>query len=302
MGAAQHAQDESMPAVAVPLVTEFFDPATFTYSYVVVDPATDRAAIIDPVLDYDAASGRTSTGSADRIVSHVRERGLTVDWILETHVHADHLSGGSYVKAAVGGQTGIGTRVSEVQRTFGALFNAEPGFACDGSQFDRCLDDEDTLAIGDLTIRVLSTPGHTPACVTYLIGDAAFVGDTLFMPDYGTARTDFPGGDAHVLYRSIRRILELPAGTRLYMCHDYGSADRSEFQCLTSVADQRAGNVHVHDGIDEAEFAAAREVRDAGLAAPRLLLPAVQFNMRGAALPPAEDNGTHYFKIPVRSA
>ncbi len=287
-----------MPAVIEP----FFDPDTFTYSYVVADPATSRAAIIDPVLDFDPASGRVSHGSADRLAEFVEGRGLTLDWLLETHVHADHLSAARYLRERLGGTTGIGARVTEVQEIFGTRFNAEADFVPDGRQFDRLLADGDTLRLGELEIRVLQTPGHTPACVTYLIDGVAFVGDTLFMPDFGTARCDFPGGDAATLYFSIRRILDLPPDTSLYMCHDYGSPERPEVQCVTTVADERARNVHVRDGVSEREFVAQRRCRDAGLAAPRLLLPSVQFNMRGGALPPAEDNGTHYLKIPVTVA
>ncbi|MGE0624349.1 MAG: MBL fold metallo-hydrolase [Pseudomonadales bacterium] len=285
-----------------PEIEPFFDPATYTWSYVVMDPSSNSAAVIDPVLDYDPASGRTSTGSADRLVDFVRRKGLTVEWILETHVHADHLSGASYLKDVLGGRTGIGSRVVAVQKVFGNLFNAEPAFARDGSQFDHLFEDNEGFRIGGLEARVWHTPGHTPACATYVFDDAAFVGDTLFMPDYGTARTDFPGGDAPTLYRSIHRILALPAETVLYLCHDYETATRSTFCHRTTVAEERADNIHVHDGVSEAEFVAFREQRDSGLAAPRLLLPSVQFNMRGAALPPAEANGMHYFKIPVRPA
>lgn len=283
-----------------PEIAPFFDPATYTWSYVVMDPQTNAAAIIDSVLDYDPASGRTSTRSADALIEFVRRTGLTVEWILETHVHADHLSGASYLKQALGGRTGIGSQVGCVQKVFGDLFNAEPAFARDGSQFDQLFADDEVFHIGGLEARVWHTPGHTPACVTYVFDQAAFVGDTLFMPDYGTARTDFPGGDARTLYRSIRRILSLPDTTTLYLCHDYETKGRAAFCHETTVAAERADNIHVRDGITEDGFVAFREERDAGLAAPRLLLPSVQFNMRGAALPPAEDNGMHYFKIPVR--
>ncbi len=283
-----------------PETAAFFDPATFTWSYVVMDPESNAAAIIDSVLDYDPASGRTSTASADRLIDFVRRRGLSVEWILETHVHADHLSGASYLKDALGAQTGIGNQVGAVQSVFGDLFNAEKTFPRDGSQFDHLFAEDETLTIGSLEARVWHTPGHTPACVTYVFDGAAFVGDTIFMPDYGTARTDFPGGDARTLYRSIRRILSLPGSTTLYLCHDYETADRLEFCSQTTVAVERAKNIHVHDGISEEAFVTFREQRDAELAAPRLLLPSVQFNMRGASLPPAEENGMHYFKIPVR--
>lgn len=285
-----------------PEVEPFFDPDTHTWSYVVRDPASSATAIIDSVLDYDPASGRTSTRSADALIDFVRRQGLTVAWILETHVHADHLSAASYLKQTLGGRTAIGNQVGLVQKEFGVLFNAEPEFARDGSQFDHLFADEEVFSIGGLQGRVWHTPGHTPACSTYVFDGVAFVGDTIFMPDYGTARTDFPGGDARTLYRSIRRILSLPEDTALFLCHDYETEGRSEFCHQTTVASERAGNVHVSDRIDEVAFVAFREARDAGLAAPRLLLPSVQFNMRGAALPPAEDNGTHYFKIPVRPA
>jgi glyoxylase-like metal-dependent hydrolase (beta-lactamase superfamily II) len=283
-----------------PEIEPFFDPDTYTWSYVVMDPRSNSAAVIDAVLDYDPASGRTSTGSADRLIEFVRRQGLTVEWILETHVHADHLSGASYLKAALGGRTGIGCRVSAVQDVFGDLFNAEATFLRDGSQFDHLFADNEVFRIGGLEGHVWHTPGHTPACVTYVFDGAAFVGDTLFMPDYGTARTDFPGGDARTLYRSIRRILSLPGATELCLCHDYATAERSTFCHTATVAAERAENIHVRDSVSEDEFVAFRENRDAGLAAPRLLLPSVQFNMRGAALPPAEANGMHYFKIPVR--
>lgn len=285
-----------------PEVKAFFDRDTYTYSYVIADPNSNSAAIVDSVLDYDPAAGRTSARSADAIADYVRKQGLEVEWILETHVHADHLSAARYLQKEVGGRTGIGNRVPEVQQVFGKLFNAERCFRQDGSQFDHVFADGETFTIGGLEGEVWHTPGHTPACVTYVFDGAAFVGDTVFMPDYGTARTDFPGGDAATLYRSIRRILSLPADTQLYMCHDYGSDTRTEFEYLTTVADEREKNVHVADGVSEADFVSFRESRDAELAAPRLLLPSVQFNMRGGALPPAEDNGSHYFKIPVRSA
>ncbi|HLI10015.1 MAG TPA: MBL fold metallo-hydrolase [Alphaproteobacteria bacterium] len=283
-----------------PEITGFFDRVTFTISYVVADPATKRAAVIDSVLDYDPKSGRTGTVSADAIIAHVQEHGLTVEWLLETHLHADHLSAIPYLKAALGGRTGIGEHVAAVQETFKKLFNAEPGFATDGRQFDHLFRDGEHFALGRLEGAVLHTPGHTPACITYVIGDAAFVGDTLFMPDYGTARCDFPGGDAAVLYRSIRRILAFPPETRLFMCHDYmpgGRAPRWE----TSVAEQRAENIHIHDGVGEAEFVAMRRARDKTLEMPALILPAVQVNMRAGEFPPPEDNGISYLKIPLNA-
>ncbi|MFI7864692.1 MBL fold metallo-hydrolase [Ectopseudomonas khazarica] len=282
-----------------PDVVEFFDPATYTYSYVVIDPTSQHCAIIDSVLDYDAASGRTSYASAERIVAFVRARGLHVEWLLETHVHADHLSAAPFLKRELGGQLAIGENIRVVQNTFGKLFNAGSEFATDGSQFDRLLRDGDEFRIGELRGRALHTPGHTPACMTYLIGDAGFVGDTLFMPDYGTARCDFPGGDAHVLFQSIQKLFALPDETRLFMCHDYKAAGRDDFRNQTTVAEQRAHNVHVHQGIAEADFVAMRRERDATLGMPNLILPSVQVNMRAGQLPPAEGNGTRYLKIPL---
>ena len=283
------------------VVTPFFDPATFTYSYVVSDPSSGRCAIIDSVLDYDPASGRTSYAGAERIIAHVRGQNLIVDWLLETHVHADHLSAAPYLQQQLGGQLAIGEQITRVQDTFGKLFNAGSEFARDGRQFDRLLRDGETLQIGRLQATALHTPGHTPACMTYLIADAAFVGDTLFMPDYGTARCDFPGGDARTLYQSIQRLFALPDDTRLYLCHDYLPAGRSEYSCMTTVAEQRAGNVHVHLGIDEQAFVAMRSARDATLGMPALMLPSVQVNMRAGHLPPAEDNGVCYLKVPLNA-
>lgn len=280
-------------------IQAFFDPATSTYSYVVSDPATAQCAIIDSVLDYDAAAGRTAHASADRLIAYVREQGLSVQWLLETHVHADHLSAAPYLKAALGGQLAIGEQIRVVQNTFGKLFNAGSEFAVDGRQFDQLFEDGDAFQIGTLAARALHTPGHTPACMTYLIGDAAFVGDTLFMPDYGTARCDFPGGNARVLYRSIARLFALPNSTRLFMCHDYLAPGREKHCYQTTVAEQRAHNVHVHQGIDEEAFVAMRQARDASLEMPALMLPAVQVNMRAGHLPPAEDNGVHYLKVPL---
>tara|TARA_Y100001951_G_scaffold104127_1_gene114817 strand:- start:1324 stop:2205 length:882 start_codon:yes stop_codon:yes gene_type:complete len=285
--------------VMQPDVVEFFDPATYTYSYVVIDPASQHCAIIDSVLDYDAASGRTSHASAERIVAFVRARDLHVEWLLETHVHADHLSAAPFLKRELGGQLAIGENIRVVQNTFGKLFNAGSEFATDGSQFDRLLRDGDEFRIGELRGRALHTPGHTPACMTYLIGDAGFVGDTLFMPDYGTARCDFPGGDAHVLFQSIQKLFALPDDTRLFMCHDYKAPGRDDFRNQTTVAEQRAHNVHVHQGIAEADFVAMRRERDATLGMPNLILPSVQVNMRAGQLPPAEGNGTRYLKIPL---
>jgi glyoxylase-like metal-dependent hydrolase (beta-lactamase superfamily II) len=286
-------------AAVNPVVTTFFHEPTFTATHVVREPAGPAAAIIDPVLDYDAASGRTSTKSADTLVAYVEERGLEVAWILETHAHADHLSAAAYLREKLGAKVAIGAEIGRVQKTFAGLFNFEPGFPADGRQFDRLFQDGDTFRIGALEARVLHTPGHTPACVTYAIGDAAFVGDTIFMPDYGTARADFPGGDAATLYRSIRRVLDLPPATRLFLCHDYKAPGRDRFTWETTVAAERAHNVHVHDGIAEAEFVAMRKRRDATLSAPALLFPSVQVNVRAGHLPPPEANGTAYLKIPL---
>jgi len=282
-----------------PDVTTFFDRETFTASHVIVDPATLACAIVDSVMDFDPAAGRTSTKNADDIIAFVKATGLRVEWILETHAHADHLSAAPYLKQRLGGQIGIGEHIRDVQAVFGKLFNEGPDFARDGSQFDRRFADGDTFKIGDLVARVMHTPGHTPACVTFLVGDAAFVGDTLFMPDYGTARADFPGGDARTLFRSIRRVLSLPPATRLFLCHDYKAPGREEFVWETTVAAERASNIHVHDGITEDAFVAMRTARDAQLGMPRLILPSIQVNMRAGELPPAEDNGQRYLKIPL---
>jgi glyoxylase-like metal-dependent hydrolase (beta-lactamase superfamily II) len=282
-----------------PHVEAFFDPATYTYSYVVTDLASKRCVIIDSVLDYDHAAGRTSFKSADRLIAYVREQQLQVDWLLETHVHADHLSAAPYLKRELGGQLAIGEHITTVQNTFGKLFNAGTEFATDGRQFDHLFKDGDTFQVGNIQARALHTPGHTPACMTYLIGDAGFVGDTLFMPDYGTARCDFLGGDARTLFQSTRKLFALPDETRLFMCHDYKAAGRDDFRYQTSVAEQRALNVHVHEGISEAEFVGMRSARDATLGKPTLILPAVQVNMRAGQLPPAEENGTRYLKIPL---
>ncbi|MEQ4540344.1 MAG: MBL fold metallo-hydrolase [Billgrantia sp.] len=282
-----------------PIVTHFFDEPTNTFSYVVRDPGSRACAVIDSVLDFDYAAGRTDTRSADAIIAFIRREGLSVEWILETHVHADHLSAAPYLHEKLGGKTGIGARITVVQEVFGKAFNAGTEFARDGSQFDRLFEEGDTFAIGTMEGRVLHTPGHTPACLTYVIGDAAFVGDTLFMPDYGTARCDFPGGDARTLYRSIQKVLALPGETRLFLCHDYKAPEREEYQHETSVAEQRAHNVHVHDGISEEEFVRMRTERDATLDMPRLILPSVQVNMRAGHMPPPEDNGQVYLKVPI---
>lgn len=280
-------------------IEAFFDPATFTNSYVVSDPQTRQCAVIDSVLDYDAASGRTSHQAADRIIDYIRTHDLQVKWLLETHVHADHLSAAHYLKQHLGGRLAIGERITEVQRTFAELFNAGAGFATDGRQFDQLFRDGERFQIGSLDAQALHTPGHTPACLTYLIGDAAFVGDTLFMPDYGTARCDFPGGDARTLYRSIQKLFALPDSTRVFLCHDYKASGRETFFHETSIGAERAHNIHIHAGIDEEEFVTMRTARDATLGLPALILPSVQVNMRGGELPPAESNGTRYLKIPL---
>ncbi|WP_175653106.1 MBL fold metallo-hydrolase [Pseudomonas sp. Marseille-P9899] len=283
-------------------VEALFDSTTWTISYLVMDTETRHCALIDSVLDYDPKSGRTDTHNADRLIDRVKALGASVQWILETHVHADHLTAAAYLKKALGGQLAIGSRITQVQKTFGALFNAGPGFARDGSQFDVLLDDEATFTIGGLQARALHTPGHTPACMTFLVEAAgetvAFVGDTLFMPDYGTARCDFPGADARVLYRSIMRIFALPDDTRLFMCHDYLPGGR-ELRYMTTVAEQRASNIHIHQGISEDEFVVMRQARDATLEMPVLMLPSVQINMRSGQFPEPEDNGVSYLKIPL---
>jgi glyoxylase-like metal-dependent hydrolase (beta-lactamase superfamily II) len=284
---------------AKPHVRTFFDEATFTASHVASDPATRRAAIIDSVLDFDQASGRTSTAGADAIIAYVKGEELTVDWILETHVHADHLSAAPYLKRALGGKIGVGSNITAVQETFGAIFNAEPEFRRDGSQFDALFDDGAAFSVGAIGARVIHTPGHTPACLTYVIGDAAFVGDTLFMPDYGTARCDFPGGDAATLYRSIQKIFALPDETRLFLCHDYKAPGRDQFAWETTVKDERERNVHVGGGVSEADFVRMRTARDRTLAMPKLILPSVQVNMRAGELPPPDANGVRYLKLPI---
>ena len=285
--------------LATPVVRAFFHEPTFTASYVVHDPATKRAAIIDSVLDFDQPSGRTSTPFADVLIAYVRETGLTVDWLLETHAHADHLSAAPYLQEQLGGKLVIGRHILTVQEVFGKVFNEGTDFARDGSQFDRLLDDGDTLQIGEIPLIALHVPGHTPADMAYVVGDAAFVGDTLFMPDYGTARADFPGGDAHRLFRSIRRLMELPDQTRVFLCHDYKAPNRDEFVWETTIGAERTANVHVHEGVSEDEFVAMRTARDATLDMPRLILPSVQVNMRGGHLPEPEANGTRYLKLPI---
>ena len=287
------------PVAGLPVIKAFFDEATFTVSYVVSDPKTKACAIIDSVLDFDAAAGRTSYASADQILTYVAAEELAVDWLLETHAHADHLSGAPYLQARVGGKLAIGKDIVEVQKVFGKVFNAGTEFARDGSEFDRLFDDGDRFEIGSLNATVLHVPGHTPADVAYVIGDAAFVGDTLFMPDFGTARTDFPGGDAHELFRSIRRLLSLPPQTRIFLCHDYKAPGREAYVWETTVAAQRADNVHVRDDVTEEAFVAMRQARDSELTMPKLILPSVQVNIRGGKLPEPEDNGVRYLKIPL---
>ncbi len=282
-----------------PGVEAFFDATTYTVSYVVYDPIERAAAIIDSVLDYDPASGRTTHTSADRISDFVLGNGLRVEWLLETHVHADHLSAAPYLQQRLGGKIGIGRNIRVVQNTFGALFNAGTDFARDGSQFDALFGDGDLLTIGSVVATVLHVPGHTPADVAFVVGDKVFAGDTIFMPDYGTARADFPGGDARQLYRSIRRLLALPRETQLYLCHDYLAPGRERYAWETTVGAERDANVHVHDGIGEDDFVAMRTARDRTLGMPKLLLPSIQVNMRGGRLPPPESNGVRYLKIPL---
>ncbi|MBZ2169738.1 MBL fold metallo-hydrolase [Marinobacter sp. F4216] len=282
-----------------PIVQPFFDEPTNTFSYVVRDPDSRACAIVDSVLDFDYASGRTALDSADQIIAYIREHDLSVEWILETHVHADHLSAAPYLHEQLGGKTGIGVHIRDVQEIFGKAFNAGTEFARDGSQFDRLFEGGDTFNIGGLEGHVMHTPGHTPACLTYVIGDAAFVGDTLFMPDYGTARCDFPGGDARALYQSIQKVLALPPSTRLFLCHDYKGPDREEYVPMTTVAEQIKDNIHVHEGVSEDEFVKMRTERDATLDMPRLILPSVQVNMRAGHMPPPEENGQIYLKVPI---
>ncbi|MBI2256213.1 MAG: MBL fold metallo-hydrolase [Proteobacteria bacterium] len=284
-----------------PLVHGFFDPDTATISYVVIDPATKAAALIDSVLDFNQAAGRTNTKSADKLIDCVQAAGATVEWIIETHLHADHLTAAPYLKHRMGGRIAIGAHVAEVQRTFGRIYNAGDDFATDGSQFDHLMRDGEEFKLGRVEARAMHTPGHTPACMSYLIGDALFVGDTLFMPDYGTARCDFPGGDARVLYRSIHKIFALPDATRMYLCHDYLPAGRKEFRWETTVGAQKADNIHVKLDTGEDEFVAMREAKDRHLDMPRLILPAVQVNMRAGHVPAAESNGTSYLKLPLNT-
>ncbi len=284
---------------ATALIRSFYDAATGTVSHVLADPTTGRAAIIDPVLDYDPKSGRTSSDSAELLLAWVHERQLQLDWLLETHCHADHLSAAPWLQQRLGGRIGIGAQIRQVQQLFGRLFNA-PDIRGDGRPFDHLFEDGEQFRVGKLMVEVLHTPGHTPACVSYKVGDDVFVGDTLFMPDYGSARCDFPGGDAAQLYRSVQRLLALPPHTRLHLCHDYPPAGRAP-QWVCTVEQQASHNIHLHRGITETAFVAMRQQRDAGLAMPQLMLPAVQINVRAGQLPPAESNGVHYLKIPLNA-
>ena len=285
--------------IRAPLVRGFFDEKTFTASYVVHDPVTKQAAVIDSVLDFDQAAGRTSCGSADKIRAYVEREGLSVEWLIETHVHADHLSAAPYLQEKLGGKLAIGAEIIRVQEVFGKVFNEGTRFARDGSQFDRLLVDGDTLMIGEIQLIALHVPGHTPADMAYVVGDAVFVGDTMFMPDYGSARADFPGGDARLLYRSVKRLMRLPDATRVFLCHDYKAPNRADYVWETTMLAERTANVHLHDGVTEDEFAEMRTQRDATLAMPKLILPAIQVNMRGGRMPEPDENGVSYLKLPL---
>ena len=285
--------------IRAPQVKAFFDEPTFTVTYVVSDPLTKRAAIIDSVWNFDHAAGRTSFASADAIIAHVEVEGLSVEWILETHAHADHLSAAPYLQQNLGGKLAIGREIVTVQGVFGEIFNEGTEFARDGSQFDRLLDDGDMLMVGEIPLIALHVPGHTPADMAYVVGDALFTGDTMFMPDYGSARCDFPGGDARHLYRSVRRLMELPDDTRVFLCHDYKAPNRDAFVWETSMVAERTANVHIHEGVTEDQFVAMRTERDATLAMPKLILPALQINIRAGHLPPPEENGVRYLKLPL---
>ena len=284
-----------------PEVKGFFDEATNTISYVVWDKATKQAAIVDSLLDFDQASGRTNTASADKMIAFVKEAGLTVDWIIDTHVHADHLTAAPYIKSQLGGRTGIGEHIATVQKVFGEIFNEGQEFHTDGSQFDHLFKDGETYKVDTIDARAIHTPGHTPACMSHLIGDALFVGDTIFMPDFGTARCDFPGGDAGTLYDSIQKLFALPSETRVFLCHDYKAPGRDQYVWETTIAEEKAHNKHVHTGISKEEFVKMRTERDATLAMPKLILPSVQINMRAGEMPPAEENGKRYMKIPINA-
>ena len=282
----------------IPAVTGFFDAATNTVSYVLRDPASTACAVIDSVMDIDYAAGRITYDAADKIIDFIRTNGLSLDWLIETHVHADHLSGAPYIQGKLGGKIGIGANITIIQDTFGKIFNEGTAFQRDGSQFDQLFDDGNQYMVGTMPVLTLLTPGHTPACMTHIAGNAAFVGDTLFMPDGGSARADFPGGDARILYRSIRRVLSLPAEMRLFMCHDYGPNGR-DIRWETTVAEQHAHNIHVHDGVTEDAFVAVREARDKTLGMPRLIIPSLQVNMRAGALPEPDDSGKRFLKVPI---
>ena len=284
-----------------PIVTAVFDEPTNTISYVVADPETKACAVVDSLLDYDAASGRTATVSADRLIAFVKAQGLTVEWIIDTHVHADHLTAAPYVREKLGGKTAIGEHVATVQRVFGEIFNEGQSFHTDGSQFDHLFKDGEAYTVGRLEARAIHTPGHTPACMSHLIGDALFVGDTIFMPDYGTARCDFPGGDAGTLYDSIQTLFALPDETRMFLCHDYKAPGRDTYEWETTVGAEKRANIHVKTGISRDEFIAMRTARDKTLAMPHLILPSVQVNMRAGEMPPAEDNGVRYMKVPINA-
>jgi glyoxylase-like metal-dependent hydrolase (beta-lactamase superfamily II) len=296
------ARDQVNAAIAakrLPVVRTFFDEATFTATHVVHDPETKRAAAIDSVLDFDQPSGRTTHGSADAVIAYVRAEGLTVDWLLETHAHADHLSDAPYIQQELGGTLVIGSEIRTVQDVFAKVFNEPESFVHDGSQFDRLMHDGEQFTLGGIDALALHVPGHTPACLAYVIGDAVFAGDTLFMPDYGTARADFPGGDARTLFRSIRRLMQLPDAARVFLCHDYKAPGRDEYVWETTIGAERTGNVHVHDGVTEDEFVAMREARDATLGMPRLILPSIQVNIRAGHFPEPETNGVSYLKLPL---
>jgi glyoxylase-like metal-dependent hydrolase (beta-lactamase superfamily II) len=285
--------------IAKPSVRTFFDEATFTASHVVQDPSTKKCAIIDSVMDFDQAAGRVSFENADQIIDYVGSEGLSVEWLLETHAHADHLSAAPYLQQKLGGQIAIGAAIRTVQDVFGKIFNEGTDFARDGSQFGRLFDDGDEFGVGDIPAIALHVPGHTPADMAYVIGDAVFVGDTMFMPDYGTARCDFPGGDARQLYKSIKRLMALPGETRAFLCHDYQAPERPYYAWETTIAAERERNIHVHEGVGEEEFVAMRKKRDATLCTPKLMAPSVQVNMRAGRLPEPEDNGTSYLKLPL---
>ncbi len=285
------------PAIS-PVVTAFFDPATNTVTYIVQDPASKACAVVDSVMDIDYAAGRIAYESADKVIAFIQDHGLNLEWLIETHVHADHLSGAPYIQGKLGGKIGIGDKITVVQETFGKIFNEGTEFQRDGSQFDRLFKDGDTYQIGGMTAVAMATPGHTPACMTHVVGDAAFVGDTLFMPDSGSARADFPGGDARTLFRSIRRILSLPGNTRLFMCHDYGGNGR-DIKWETSVAEERANNIHARDGISEDDYCAMRHARDKTLSMPKLIIPSLQINMRGGELPSPDESGKRFLKVPI---